>query len=207
MRFPGEYRDLGAKRLAQLHRLPWLLSPLLCLLLVLAACQGAGEPASLEQRAQEIDRSLICPVCPGETIDQSQVELAKQMQAMVREKLAAGDSREQILAFFAERYGERVLAAPPKHGFSLAAWLIPPVVLLAGGIGLVLAVRRMRRSSNPPAQETRRPPEAGLEPYLSLVDQDLQGTARPGAQDAPGGKDPAQGGEPGPGQSEETRRG
>ena len=56
---------------------------------VMAACTG-GTELSLEERAQSIDKSLICPVCPGETIDQAQVELAYQMRSVVREKLAAG---------------------------------------------------------------------------------------------------------------------
>ena len=71
--------------------------------IVMAGCASSSEPVSPEEResvAQGIDKSLMCPVCPSETIDQSQVEIAKQMRVMVREQLAQGDSRNKILQFF-----------------------------------------------------------------------------------------------------------
>ena len=105
-------------------------------LLLTTACGGSGQrvgtytPEELEAVAYSIDRSLICPVCPAETIDQAQVQLAKQMRALVREKLAEGWSREQILDLFVESYGEDVLASPPKSGFNLLVWVVPPVGVL-----------------------------------------------------------------------------
>ena len=71
----------------------------IALAVLISSCGGEGG-RSLEERAQSIDQSLICPVCPGETIDQAQVELAKQMRATVREKLAEGQSKDEILQFF-----------------------------------------------------------------------------------------------------------
>lgn len=149
------------------------LAPLVTIifLLVAGAC-GEGSQASLEQRALSIDRSLICPVCPGETIDQSQVELAKQMRALVREKLAEGWSREQILDFFVQRYEEKVLAAPPKEGFNLIAWVVPPAAMVTAGFILFLVVRAMRRTG--PKGEEEGPLEEGdLEPYMASVDREL----------------------------------
>lgn len=137
----------------------------------LIAC--SGQEPSLEEQAYSIDRSLICPVCPGETIDQAQVELAAQMREIVRERLAAGWSREQILQFFVDRYGERVLAAPPKKGFNLVAWVVPIAVGAGGVLLLAFVIRAMRR-----AGQTRQGDgpvsEQGLEQYLSLVDQELE---------------------------------
>ena len=95
---------------------------------------------SLEERAQSINRSLICPVCPGETIEQAQVELAHQMRVLVREKLSEGWTRQEILEFFVQRYGEKVLSAPPKEGFNLIVWMVPPATLLAAGFLLSNAV-------------------------------------------------------------------
>ncbi len=126
----------------------------------------------MEERAQSIDKSLICPVCPGETIDQAQVELAKQMRGVVREKLAEGRTRDEILDFFVERYGEDVLAAPPKEGFGLLAWGVPPSAVLAAAVLLFFVVRSMRRAGQTRVEE---PPlnESDLESYLVLVDQEL----------------------------------
>ena len=138
---------------------------------IMVACVSADQ-ASLEERARSIDRSLICPVCPGETIDQAQVELAHQMRAVVREKLAAGWTRDQILQFFVDRYGEGVLAAPAKSGFNLVAWVVPFAAVGAGAVVLLVVLRAMRRGCGM-AEEGLSPPEQELEPYLSRVDQEL----------------------------------
>ena len=151
----------------------WLLvlSCWLTLAFVTAACGNEGE-APLEERARSIDKSLICPVCPGETIDQAQVELAHQMRAIVREKLAEGLSREQILQFFVDRYGEDVLAAPPKSGFNLIAWVVPLSVVAAAIVLLLLVIKAMRRPAES-RQEEGPLHDQELESYLARVDQEL----------------------------------
>ena len=154
----------------------WLLV-LITLALATAACGGGRQP-SLEERAQSIDKSLICPVCPGETIDQAQVQLAHQMRDVVRENLAEGWSRERILDFFVDRYGEGVLAAPPKSGFNLVAWLVPPVGVVGAFLLLLVVIRSMRRGGDVGSEEVADPE---LEPYLSLVDREL-GISQEGSQ-------------------------
>jgi len=116
-----------------------------------------------EAEAQSIDRMLMCPICPGESIDQSQVELAKQMRQRVREMLAQGTTRQQVLDFFVERYGPTVLAAPPKSGLNLLAWVLPVALVAAALAGGFLALRAMRRGN----------PEPVLDPYLAAVDARL----------------------------------
>ncbi len=100
-----------------------------------------------ETIAQGIDKMLMCPVCPSETIDQSQVPLAGQMRAMVREQLRDGKTREEILEFFVDRYGLGVLAEPPRRGFNLLIWVIPPLAFIFGFGLLVLTIRKMRYDS------------------------------------------------------------
>ena len=129
-------------------------------------------PAWDEAEAQSIDRSIMCPVCPAETIDQAQVPIARQMRQLVREKLAAGESRGEILKYFAERYGQDIVAFPPKSGLNLVAWVFPVVsvaLLLAGG-GLVLRAMASRRGVPDPAPV---PADGTLEPYLARVDEEL----------------------------------
>ena len=125
-----------------------------------------------EAEAQSIDRSIMCPVCPAETIDQAQVPLARQMRQLVRQKLAAGENREEILDYFAQRYGRDIVAFPPKSGLNLVAWLFPVASiagLLAAG-GLVLRAMASRRTA--PALAPL-PDEGALEPYLARVDEEL----------------------------------
>ena len=98
-----------------------------------------------EAEAQAIDRMLMCPVCPAQTIDQTEVTLAQQMRAQVRELLAGGASRAETLDWFRGRYGPGIVAEPPRSGFNLIAWLAPGAVVIIGLAGGVLALRAMRR--------------------------------------------------------------
>ena len=88
------------------------------------------------------------------------------MRLLVREKLAEGWSRQQVLDYFAERY-EGVLAEPPKQGFTLLAWLLPLAGMIAGAGVLYLVLRAMRR------RPERQAPDSDLDRYLDLVDRDL----------------------------------
>ena len=119
------------------------------LILVGAAPAGCAAAQSdvppMERRAQALNQSIMCPVCPGESIDQSQVALAAQMRGIVNEKLADGWSDEQIRKFFVERYGPSVLLEPPTEGVSLAVWLVPPIGVVAAIAVFVIALRHMRR--------------------------------------------------------------
>lgn len=117
---------------------------------------------------------LMCPVCPAQTIDQTEVPLAKQMRAQVRELLASGATRDEVLAWFSapERYGPSVLAEPPRSGFYLTAWIVPGVVVVAALAGGLLTLRAMRRRNGD--DEPLGPSDAdGLQPYLAAVDRDL----------------------------------
>lgn len=122
--------------------------------------------------AQAIDRQIMCPVCPAESIDQAQVPIARQMRQMVRDQLAQGASQAEILEFFALRYGPDILASPPKSGFNLLAWIFPVVGMTAALLTAWLVIRSMtaRRLAVPEAAVSQQP---GLEPFLKLVDADI----------------------------------
>ena len=125
-----------------------------------------------EREAQNIDRMIMCPVCPAETIDQAQVELSKQMRAIVREMLAEGKDREDIFDFFVERYGKDILAAPPKSGANLVAWLLPVFGVIAALVAVFFIIRSMTQRG--PSPTTQRPvQDEGLALYLQLVDRHL----------------------------------
>ena len=125
-----------------------------------------------EAEALAIDRMLMCPVCPAETIDQAQVELARQMRQLVREMLSQGASRDEILDFFVGNYGTGVLAAPPKSGFNLLAWVLPATAVVAALAAGLLVIRSMtvRGAESTVAAPG---PEDDLAPYLEAVDRDL----------------------------------
>lgn len=166
-------------KIAFKHKLA-LFAGTLALLLILANPGGHvyGQDAGYsEEEAQSIDRMLICPVCPAESIDQAQVEIARQMRAVVREMLAQGASRDEILDFFVARYGTDVLAAPPKSGANLLVWILPIAGIIAALAGGFLIIRSMSSRSNGQVVAAAMPPvdpgDAGLAPYLEAVDRDL----------------------------------
>ena len=119
----------------------------LCVLIFLAPAVSAQETDdALEREAQAIDKMLMCPVCPAETIDQAQVEISFQMRAVVRELLAEGRTRQEVLDYFVDRYGADILAAPPKSGSNLVAWILPIVGVAAGLVGVFFVIRAMTGS-------------------------------------------------------------
>ena len=99
-----------------------------------------ADPA-LEARARRISQELRCLVCQNQSIDDSNAELARDLRLIVRERLTAGDSDAQVLAFVEQRYGEFVLLRPPFKLHTLALWLTPLLLL----IGTVLVLRRNAR--------------------------------------------------------------
>ncbi|MBI2832682.1 MAG: cytochrome c-type biogenesis protein CcmH [Chloroflexi bacterium] len=154
-----------------------LLSLLVAILLViLGGCSAPERTLSLDEKAQDVYRSLMCPLCPGQTIDQSQSELSAQMRAVVREKLEQGETKEQILQFFVERYGEGVLAAPAKSGFSLIAWLAPITGIVVGGIILVFVIRKWARREHESSSEPTAPTQevASDEKYRKQLEKELK---------------------------------
>ena len=166
-----------ATRLRQHSWAGGILALVAVLALLAVACQGSGVEPSLEERAQALDKELMCPVCPSETVDQSQVELAKQMRAIVREKLADGESEQEIKGFFVDRYGDSVLAAPPARGFNLVVWVVAGLVLPIAAASLVMALRVMRRRGETvPAPAQPKVNDEKLETYLSKVDEEMSET-------------------------------
>ena len=150
------------------------------------AQSGEGAASYDEAQAQEIDRMLMCPVCPAQTIDQTEVPLAKQMRAQVRALLASGVTRDEVLAWFSapERYGPSVLAEPPRSGFYLIAWIVPGVVVVAALVGGLLTLRAMRGRRGD-ADEHPGPSDSDeLQPYLDAVDRDLALDGRDAPEEA-----------------------
>lgn len=97
----------------------------------------------LEERARDLSAGLRCLVCRNESIDESNADLARDLRLLVRERLLAGDSDEEVIAFVVDRYGEYVLLRPTTSGSNLILWIAGPAMLVAGlGIALVYLRRR-----------------------------------------------------------------
>lgn len=136
---------------------------------------GPDQDREFEKRAQSLEKNLICPICPGETLDQSFVQISQDMKRILREKLMEGQDEQEIKDFFVARYGVSVLASPPRSGFNLVTWIVPPIGVAAGLVVLVLVMRRMRSGNMEPVAAGIGGPatENELADYLAEVDQDL----------------------------------
>ncbi len=98
----------------------------------------------LEKRAREISKGLRCLVCQNQSIDDSDADLAKDLRIIVRERLTAGDSDDEVTGYVVARYGDFVLLKPPFKGTTLVLWLGPAVIVGLGIMALVLFFRRRR---------------------------------------------------------------
>ena len=105
----------------------------------------------LEGRAREISQRLRCVVCQNQSIDDSSAPLAKDLRVLVRERLTAGDSDSQAIAFIVARYGNFVLLKPPMQFNTLLLWLGP---LLLAGLAFLGFSRFLKRQNNAAATST-----------------------------------------------------
>lgn len=145
------------------------------LLFVAAGHTIAQETASF----QEIEESLTCQCGCGLTVhscNHLQCPSALPLRAEIREQLAAGKSKVEILGYFEDKYGEKVLSAPTTSGFNLLAWTTPFLAVLFGATFIVLVVQRWvrRRAQAPVAPTEPGTPPPPPSPYRDILDKELK---------------------------------
>jgi len=106
--------------------------------------------AELEALTRDISKQLRCPVCQGESIQDSPASLAQEMKALVREQLAAGRTPDEVKAFFVARYGDWILLQPPARGLNTLLYALPVAVVIAGLLTIAVAVKKWRRAPATP---------------------------------------------------------
>ncbi|WP_417667303.1 cytochrome c-type biogenesis protein [Roseibium sp.] len=125
------------------------------------------DPA-LEERARNLSANLRCMVCQNQSIDDSDAPLAKDLRVLVRERLVAGDSDAEVIDYLVSRYGEFVLLKPRFAWHTIILWAAGPVALLAGLIGLFIALRR-RREKDSSASIAAQPLSAAEQQRLDAI--------------------------------------
>jgi len=124
------------------------------LLLAILAVSSAGavEPVEMlsnpvqEARAQAIGKELRCLVCQNESIEDSGADLAHDLRVLLRQRLVAGDTDQQAIQYIVDRYGDFVLLKPPVEPATYVLWFSPFAVLVLGGAGIWLYMRRRSAS-------------------------------------------------------------
>ncbi len=126
-------------------------------LLVLAAPAFAVDPAEmlkdprLEQRAEKLGAGLRCMVCQSESIEESNADLARDIRVIVRQRILAGDSNDQIRTYLVSRYGDYVLLDPPFQLRTVVLWVGPFALLLAAAAAGFVVLRRRAAGTPPPS--------------------------------------------------------
>ncbi|RTM04021.1 MAG: cytochrome c-type biogenesis protein CcmH [Hyphomicrobiales bacterium] len=131
------------------------LAPLVLLLvLAFAGAAQAVKPdevlqdPALEARARVLSEGLRCMVCQNQSIDESDADLARDLRILVRQRLVAGDTDQQVMDYIVSRYGEFVLLKPRFSLRNALLWGTPALLLLAGGLFIVLSARSRRPASD-----------------------------------------------------------
>ena len=130
---------------------------LLTIVLLLPSSSWAVQPdemlpnPAMEARARALSKELRCMVCQNESIDDSEAPLAHDLRVLVRERIKAGDSDQQVLDFLVARYGEFVLLKPRVSWHTAALWGLPAGVLLVGAMMIFVDLRRRKAAAT--AQE------------------------------------------------------
>ena len=135
------------------------------------AC-GVTEISTDEERVVKLNKTLMCPVCPGESIDQSQNQLAGFMRELVSKKVEDGLTDEDIKQYFADRYGPSVLLDPPVEGFTAIAWAVPPTVAVIVVIALYIALKLMSRNSKTSRMNSE--PSGVRQKHVDFVEEELK---------------------------------
>jgi cytochrome c-type biogenesis protein CcmH len=99
---------------------------------------------------EDLEDEIMCPVCPGETLEQSSSPAAQQVERFIAKRIREGDTKSEIKDKLVEQYGPRILAAPPRKGFDLLAWVLPLVGTFAAAIVVGFAAWRWTRGREPP---------------------------------------------------------
>ncbi len=159
----------------------WRALVVVSLVLVLGLTSVTVAQTARDSEAREIAGALNCPVCQGRSVADSPAPLAQEMRALIEKKLEQGASRDEILQYFVDRYGEGILRDPPGRGFNLVLWWLPVLGLLvgAGVLARILLSWRTGRSRSDrmldEIAELADLSEEDLSRYERQLEQDLGG--------------------------------
>ena len=148
----------------------------LALLLVgsflLAQDQAPEQPAPKSAMQRELEGEIMSPCCYGGPVSEHQSGAADQVRVQIAKLISEGKSRDEILDLFVGVYGEQILAQPKATGFNIMAYLMPPMILIFGGIVLLTFMSRMRRSQVPAVAATGGGKIS--EAFLSRVEKEMK---------------------------------
>lgn len=131
----------------------------------------AQVPTPSDDEVNRIAHQLYCPVCENTPLDVCPTEACRQWRDLIRQQLSEGWSEDRIKQYFVTQYGVRVLAEPPASGLNWLVYVVPPLVILAGGFLLVRAMSSWKR---PVAASRQEEVEQPKDEYVARLEQELK---------------------------------
>jgi cytochrome c-type biogenesis protein CcmH len=125
--------------------LPWALLFVVVVALLAFGSQGTTGDRTDQDRVNDIARTIACPTCDGEAASDSNTAASKGIRREIAARVAAGQSDEEIRAYFAETQGEDILLTPPSSGLGAVVWVLPVVALAIAVACLTVTFRRWQR--------------------------------------------------------------
>lgn len=174
------------KRQAVPRSLLWftlLLALLLAFVPAVAAQDGGDGPRTVtDDEVNDVAKDVFCPVCESTPLDVCPTQACADWRELIREKLAAGESKSEIFDYFARQYGDGVLANPPRRGFNLVLWFFPITAVLLGGVIFGRYISQLRTETADevetiasPAPTSPKPaPAESMDDYISRVEEELK---------------------------------
>jgi len=156
-----------------MKRSGWIFLIIAALTLGWVSQVSAQAPTPSDDDVNAIARQLFCPVCENTPLDVCPTQACAQWRALIREKLAQGWTADQIKQYFADQYGARVLAEPPRQGLNWLVYVIPPVLMLIGVYILYRAFQSMRKPTLVEGDDEEAD-EPVSDEYLRRVEEELK---------------------------------
>ncbi len=154
----------------------WIL-PLLLIVLafgaVTARAQSGTPHVPTDDEVNAVASQLYCPVCENIPLDVCGTQACAQWRDLIREQLSQGWTPDEIKAYFAEQYGDRVLAEPPRRGLNWLVYILPPLLILAGVFVLLRAMRSWKAAGAQELENTAALPSMDDE-YAARLEEELK---------------------------------
>lgn len=153
-------------------------------LLILAGLVALAVPATAQEPTRvvtdddvnAIAQDLYCPICESTPLDVCATQACADWREVIRTKLSQGQTPDEIKAYFADQYGARALAEPPRTGFPLLVWVLSILAVIVGGFLFIRYISRIRASTadGPEIESGDGPPgEPPKDDYLARIEQEL----------------------------------
>jgi cytochrome c-type biogenesis protein CcmH len=153
---------------------------LLIPVLVQSSAAFAQQPTPSDDEVNRIAHELYCPVCENTPLDVCPTEACRQWRDLIRKQLSQGWTEDQIKQYFVVQYGARVLAEPPRTGLNWLVYVLPPIIILAGAILLLRAMKMWARPAastktiSIPKKSERGTKDATSDDYVLRLEEELK---------------------------------